>query len=82
MNWESIIDLYTPSCVRSIASEKSLYSIGSSVWCSVITLRCGMRGRLVSEGIYVYIYYSSFTSLYGRNTTLSSYYIPIIKLFD
>ena len=36
MDWEST-DLYTPPCVKSIASVKLLYNTGSSARCSVMT---------------------------------------------
>lgn len=32
-------DIYTLPCVKQMASEKLLYSTGSSAWCSVITER-------------------------------------------
>ena len=33
----SSIDVYTPPCVKYIASGKLLYSTGSSAWCSVMS---------------------------------------------
>ena len=36
-NWEGGTDIYTPPCVKQIASGKLLYSTGSSAWCSVMT---------------------------------------------
>ena len=37
MNWDIRIDIYTPLCVKSIASEKLLYCTGSSARCLVMT---------------------------------------------
>ena len=50
IDWEST-DLYTPPCVKSIASVKLLYNTGSSARCSVMTSsggmgKVGMGGRL------------------------------------
>ena len=44
MNWETRIDMYTLPCVKQIASENLLHSIGSSVRCSVMT-SAGKVGR-------------------------------------
>ena len=43
-------------CVKQIASEKLLYSTGSSAWCSVMTQKAGVWGRRSKRGgIYVYM---------------------------
>ena len=54
-NGESSINIYTLSCARWIAGEKSLYSTGSPVWCLAVTWRDGMGrgGRLRRETMCV-----------------------------
>ena len=37
MNWETGTDMYTQPCVKQIASENLLHSIGNSARCSVMT---------------------------------------------
>ena len=58
MNWEIGIYMYTPPCVRAIASGKLLYSTGSSR-SSVRPRGCdevgGLRGKSKREGTYVYL---------------------------
>ena len=48
-------NICTPSGVRRLAGEKSVYGTGSPVWCSVMTWRDGMGrgGSLEKEGMYV-----------------------------
>ena len=51
--WEreggSSIDIYTPPCVKWMASGKLLYSAGSSAQCSVMAWRGGMGGAVVGR---------------------------------
>ena len=47
MNWESSIGIYIWPCVEQRANRNSLYSTGTSAWCSVTTWRGGME---VHEG--------------------------------
>ena len=37
VNWEIDVDIYTSPSVKQIASGNLLYSVGSSVWYSVMT---------------------------------------------
>ena len=57
MNWETRTDMYTQPCVKQIASENLLHSIGSSARCSVMTEtgEVGRGGDLRGKG-YIYIY--------------------------
>ena len=41
----SFSNIYTLPCVKQMASGNLLYSTGSSAWCSVMTSKCGMRGK-------------------------------------
>ena len=51
MNWGSKIDIHTLPCVKQIASVKLLYSMGSSVWDSVMSSGIGGGGvRAAQEG--------------------------------
>ena len=44
LNLESSTDIYTPPCLKQIASWKMLFSTGSSAWCSVMTQKVGKGG--------------------------------------
>ena len=44
-NGESSIDVYTLLCGKWIVGEKLLYNTGTSVWCSVMTWKCGIGGK-------------------------------------
>jgi len=48
MNWETRTDMCTLPCVKQIASENLLHSMGSSARCSVMTT-AGKVGREVSS---------------------------------
>ena len=52
-NWEVGTDIYTPPCVKQIASGKLLCHTGSSAWCSVMTQRGGMG---VQEGGHICVH--------------------------
>ena len=49
VNWDIRIDMYTPPCVKQIASGDLLYGTRNLVWCSVMTRGVGWAGE-VQEG--------------------------------
>ena len=84
MNWETVIDIHIPPCVKQIATGQLLYTTRSSAWCSVMTWRGGKRvarsGREIQEGGGTCIHISdSLHCTAETNTTLQSNYPPIKK---
>ena len=59
MNWKSTADIYTPPCVKQMASGKQLFNRGSPAQCSVMTqmgeLGWALGGRLKKKGMSVYL---------------------------
>ena len=80
--WDELrgdIDIYTPPCVKQIASGNLLYNTGNSAWCSVMTQRDGKGGGRRSKRGEIYAYIQLIHFIVQQKLTHCKTTIPQLK---